>query len=131
MLPDSNLHALAIAQTRESVRSATSNISQASTEFSATTVLPAGHHRKLSLQELCQVIDEHHSMQQAEITAAEGYKEWAGTVLHRFLVLELHRPKRKSIWLRIDRRKAQDVGTFRLLVARGTTRANDTVSHPS
>lgn len=68
-------------------------------------------------------------MQQAEILAAEGYKEWTGTVMHRFLVLELHRFNRKPIWLRVDRRRARDVSAFRFLAARGTTPANDTVRH--
>lgn len=67
-------------------------------------------------------------MQRAEIISAEGYKEWIGPILHRFLVLELRRSSRKPIWLRIDRRMAQGVGTFRFIRALATTPANDTVS---
>lgn len=66
-------------------------------------------------------------MQQAEIVAAEGYKQWTGQVVHRFIVLELSRAKRKPIWLRIDRRKARETSAFRFLAAGGTTPANDTV----
>lgn len=67
-------------------------------------------------------------MQQAEIVAAEGYKEWTGRgVLHRFLALELRRPHRKTIWLRIDRRRAPEVSAFRFLASRASTPANDTV----
>lgn len=66
-------------------------------------------------------------MQQAEITLSESYSEWTGTVIHRFLILELQRPRRKNIWLRIDRQRAQDVNVLRFLAARATTPANDVV----
>ena len=66
-------------------------------------------------------------MQLADIVSTEGYSKWTGTVVHRFLVLELCRVGRKPIWLRIDRQRAQDVNALRFLAARATTPANDTV----
>jgi len=107
--------------------SQTSSTSSIPTIASADTVVDSNGHLKLLLEDLCKVIDEHRSMQLAEIVTTEGYSEWTGTVIHRFLVLELRRVGRKPIWLRIDRQRAQDVNAFRFLAARASTPANDTV----
>lgn len=110
--------------------STTTNASQASstpTISSTDTVISSDGRLKLLLEDLCKIVDEHRSMQLAEIVATEGYSEWTGTVVHRFLILELQRVGRKSIWLRIDRQRAQDVSALRFLAARASTPANDTV----
>lgn len=110
-----------------SIISRISITSCAQSEISNVTVVPQYGQRKISLERLCGVIGEHRSMRQAEIVTAEGYKEWTGRVLHRFLVLELRRPERKTIWLRIDRRRATEVSVLRFLASRASTPANDTV----
>lgn len=100
--------------------------SAAFTEASATTVIGVTEHRKLSLDDLCVIIDLHSSMQRTEIVSAEGYKQWTGTVAHRFLVFELRRSGRKPIWLRV--RRKGNIPFVRFLANGAKTPANDTVS---
>ena len=58
----------------------------------------------LSVSQLCDVIKQHRSLRRAEILSTECYTEYTGRVVHRFLLLELHREGRKDIWPRLDRR---------------------------
>lgn len=81
----------------------------------------------LSLADVCDYIDGHSSLRAAEITATECYAVKAGAVMHRFIVLEVHREGRKGVWLRLDRRRGEKVSIFRFLAASGTTQANDRV----
>lgn len=82
----------------------------------------------LSVPELCELIRQSQSLQQAIIAMTEGYKEHLGGIVHRFLVLELTREGKKPIWLRLDRRLGKDVSRMSLILASGVTNANDTVS---
>lgn len=64
----------------------------------------------LPLDTLCDLIDRYATLERAEIISVEVYKEWtAFGVLHRFLVLQLRRPKRSDIWIRLDRRASSNV----------------------
>jgi len=95
--------------------------------YSVGTVLTEDNMHELPLDRLCQVIDGYTSLRHAEIVSSEGYKEWTGRVTHRFLVLELCRFGKANIWLRIDRRRAEEVRIWRFLARGATTPANDTV----
>ncbi|KAF8303394.1 hypothetical protein DL93DRAFT_2102455 [Clavulina sp. PMI_390] len=79
----------------------------------------------IPLNLLVHLISKHQSLGQAEIVSTESYKEWKGTVLHRFIILELNRLGTSRIWLRLDRRMKQ-VGKIAFLAASGVTPANDT-----
>lgn len=81
----------------------------------------------LSLPQLCDSISQHRSLQQAEIVCSEGYAVRAGAVIHRFLVLQLRRARRKMIWLRLDRLRSTKVSPLGFLRAGASTPANDTV----
>lgn len=92
------------------------------------TVVPCVGVIDLSLSELCQLIQQRRSLQQAIITMTEGYSERSGTVVHRFLVLQLKRDDKEPTWLRLDRRMGNDVSTMSFVLKSSVTRANDTVS---
>ena len=79
----------------------------------------------MSVSQLCDVIKQHRSLRRAEILSTQCYTEFNGRVVHRFLILELHREGRKDIWLRLDRRPGQS--TWQLLLAVGKAPAKDTV----
>jgi len=64
---------------------------------------------------------------QAKILSTECYTESIVGVVHRFLILELHREGRKSIWLRLDRRSGRSM--LRLFRAAGTAPAKDIVGN--
>lgn len=98
-----------------------------STQITASTVSRPDPLR-LSLGEVCSYIDAHVSFQAAEIVSTECYVEWTGTVFHRFLILELRRPPRKNAWLRLDRRRRQNMTLFQFLASGGVTPANDQVN---
>lgn len=80
------------------------------------------------LRRFNQLIEEHQSLQRAEIPSAEGYRHISNGVIYRFLVLELRCRDRNSIWLRLDRRPNWDTGVLRFVLASSKT-PNDTVSH--
>lgn len=82
---------------------------------------------KLKLDELVELIRSHISLQRAEILSTEGYKEWSNGILHRFLVLELRRTSKASIWLRIDRRMQPNASKINFVLAMGESPAYDTV----
>ena len=80
----------------------------------------------MSVSQLCDVVKQHRSLRRAEILSIQCYTEFNGRVVHRFLILELHREGRKGIWLRLDRRHGWS--TWQLLCAVGKAPAKDTVS---
>lgn len=96
--------------------------------LSAGTVVPNVGFVCLSVPELCELIQQRQSLQQAVIKMTEGYKGHIAGVVHRFLVLELEREGRKWMWLRLDRRLGKNVSGMSLILASGVTSANDTVS---
>lgn len=80
----------------------------------------------LSLKELSKLVNESQSL--ANATVPRMYCHRRGIFLHRFMVLMLERPGKKSIWLRVDRRTT---GWRDLLGGFGVTPANDTVCTPT
>lgn len=98
---------------------------------STDTFLSNGPKHTLKFNALCDVIHRHRSLQHARIISAEGYKTTNGVVVHRYLVLELERDGRQPIWLRIDRRIAENENPIRFLVTGGRSSANDEVCFPS
>lgn len=76
---------------------------------------------------MCQYIDDHKSLQKAEIVSAECYSVQSGAVTHRFIVLELRREGRKDVFLRLDRRRGENVSVLRFIAVAGVTKANDRV----
>jgi len=95
-----------------------------STETSTVTVVARGV-LELTLPDLCDLITERHSLQRAEIVSMEVYTEPAKVRGHRFMILELRRPQRKTLYLRLDRR--QKAAALGLLWSR-TVSVHDTVS---
>lgn len=74
------------------------------------------------------MIEEHLSLQPAEIISAEGYFEHA--IRHRFLILELRRRTcdkvmKKPIWARLERRA--DRPALSLVRTLGSAPSKDTV----
>jgi len=76
-------------------------------------------------------------MAQATITCVDGYTTplyniaiGASELVHRFLILDLQRPGKPKIWLRIDRRKARDKSIIEFVGAGLRTPAHDTVCYP-
>ena len=95
--------------------------------FLTTGIVPEIGRIVLTLAELCSYVDVHRPLQLARIVSTACYAEDAGSVIHRFLVIELHMPGRKTIWLRLDRRMANNVSFWDFLKASGETAANDAV----
>lgn len=94
----------------------------------ATLIPPQGAYGG-QLDHLVQFINRYTALYYATIVATECYTEsiCGGIILHRFLLLELLRPGRKTIWLRLDRRRSKVVGTPQFIRSGGSTPANDTV----
>lgn len=103
------------------------SMTSASTESSTATIVPEYGVHNLRLSDVCSFIDGHKSLQSAAIVTTECYSEPAGAVTHRFLVLELRRPGRKNIWLRLDRRRGEGISLLRFFALSGETKANDRV----
>ncbi|KAF8338053.1 WD40-repeat-containing domain protein [Cantharellus anzutake] len=77
------------------------------------------------LRDLCEkVIEKHLWLQMARIVSASCYSHFRNLIRHRFLILQLCRPGRRNIWLRIDRRAG--LGFLSLVWKLGTTPAHDT-----
>jgi hypothetical protein len=55
----------------------------------------------VTLDEFKPLIDEHTTLNRAEITSSEGFSEGKPSG-HRFLVFEMHRHQKRTLWLRID-----------------------------
>lgn len=99
--------------------------------LSGKTFLPTGGLLGASLEHFCRLIDAYPSLQDAEIISSECYQEPINMVLmHRFLLLELRRHKRKTIWVRLERLRDRLQSNRRFLLAGAQTRANDSVSAP-
>lgn len=85
----------------------------------------------ISLGHLVVLIKRHRTLQRVKILSAEGYRQNQNGVLHRFLILELHRhhesDAKRTMWLRLDRRMDHRVGKAKFVLASGVTPANDTV----
>ncbi|KAF8311054.1 hypothetical protein DL93DRAFT_2083723 [Clavulina sp. PMI_390] len=92
-----------------------------------SVVLPTTGFLNLSLDELCDVISQHRSLQAAEIVCTEGYAIRIGAIMHRLLLLQLRRPRKKMVWLRLDRLRSTKVSNFSFLLSGGSTPANDRV----
>lgn len=109
-----------------------SMLSRVSSRFSVastTTFLsPEGGYGG-QLNHLTQLINKYTALYHATIVSTEGYTQPIRLgVPHRFLLLELARPGKKTIWLRLDRRRSTSIGTFGFVRSGGSTQANDTVS---
>lgn len=103
------------------------SVSTTSSLSTVSTAVPKYGVIDLSLADVCNYIDDHRSLQTAEIVSTECYSQPAGAVTHRFIILELRRQGRKDVWLRLDRRRGENVSLFRFLAVSGITKANDRV----
>lgn len=105
-----------------------SHISSRLSVATTTTILPTQGGYGGQLSQLTHLISKHTALYYATILSTECYYQSIRLgIVHRFLLLELSRPGRKTIWLRLDRRRSTVVGTFQFLRSGGSTRANDTV----
>lgn len=108
----------------------TSNFSLIASKLSVSSAASFLHRSEYSgpLSHLCHLISKHTALYYATIMSTECYSQPIRLgIVHRFLLMELARPGKKTIWLRLDRRRADAVGTLRFLGAGGSTPANDTV----
>lgn len=84
--------------------------------------------KTLPLATFCTLIDRCASLERAKILSVECYRERTNLgVLHRTLIFHLQRSGRTDVWLRIDRRRAEDVSIPALALRGGKTEANDVV----
>lgn len=81
----------------------------------------------LSHERLCTFIDNHRSMQGAEIVRSCTFVEKKHVAPHRCALLELHRPGRKNIWVRLERKPTSGAA---LVSGKGKTPSNDLVNTP-
>lgn len=82
-----------------------------------------------ALGHLTQLIRKHTALYYTTIVSTECYSEPIRLgIVHRFIILALARPGKKTIWLRLDRRRSKRVGVFRFLRSAGSTPAYDTVN---
>ncbi|KAF8338042.1 WD40-repeat-containing domain protein [Cantharellus anzutake] len=103
-----------------------STISDFSTFSNGSVLSTRSTGRTFPLRDLCEkVIEKHLWLQMARIVSASCYSQSRNLILHRFLILQLRRPGRNDIWLRIDRRAG--LGILSLVRKLGTTPAHDTV----
>ncbi|KAF8322224.1 TPR-like protein [Clavulina sp. PMI_390] len=65
----------------------------------------------LPLDNFASLIARHPSLQSIEIISSEAYRRTHQGITHRFLVLELRRLRKPTVWLRLDRRP-QDGAIF-------------------
>ena len=72
--------------------------------LSEATVAPAFGTLHLALSEFLSYVSQQTPLRDVEIVSIEGYLESGGRNEHHFLVFELRRPGRKSLFLRLDRR---------------------------
>lgn len=104
------------------------------TTYSAATVIPSGAGGYgVPLEHLCRLITSYPSLQHAEIFASECYTKqivsFLGfSIVHRYLVLELRREGKKTLWVRLDRTPDRAIGVLSMMRFRGNTKANDVVS---
>lgn len=107
-----------------------SRISSRLSASTAATFLPSQGGYGGSLHSLTRLINEHTALYYATIVSTECYAEAIipGVVSHRFLLLELARPDKKTICVRLDRRRSRVTSTIRFVRLGGSTEAHDTVS---
>lgn len=102
-------------------------LSRTSISSTVTTVPEVGK-IDMSLDELRVYIGAHSSLRSANIIATECYAEDPGPTTHRFLILELRRPNRKDVSLRLDRFRGENTTIFQVSTGSMKTTANDRVS---
>lgn len=108
--------------------SALSRISSRLSLLSTTTFLPSQGGYGGSLDDLTQLISKHTALYYATIECTECYAESIGLgISHRFLLMKLARQGKKSIWVRLDRRRSRVTSTMRFVRLGGLTEAHDTV----
>lgn len=80
------------------------------------------------LSHLSHLISKHTALHHATIVSTECHSQSNRLgIVHRFLLMELARPGKRSIWLRLDRRRSDNVGVVGFTGAGLSTPANDTV----
>ena len=94
---------------------------------SINTVVETGVVMNLPHERLCTFIDTHRSMQGAEIVRSCTFVEKKRVAPHRCILLELHRPGRKNIWVRLERKPTSGAA---LVSGKGKTSSNDVVNTP-
>lgn len=119
------------SSTTDSTLTRVSTIMSFNSTFSTSTVIPAGGGGYgIPLDHLCRLITSYPSLQDADIVASECYtKRIAPTVVHRYLVLELRREGKKTVWIRLDRTRFKAGGAMRFVRSGAQTKANDVVSY--
>lgn len=112
----------------------TSMFSLISSKLSVSSAASFLHRSEYSgpLSHLIHLISKYTALYHATIVSAECWSQPIRLgILHRFLLMELARPGKRTIWLRLDRRRAVNSSTLGFLGAGGSTSANDTVSFRS
>lgn len=107
-----------------------STLSRISSRLTISSVASFLHRSEYSgpLSHLCQLISKHSALYYATIISTECYSQPIRLgIVHRFLLMELARPRKKTIWIRLDRRPSDTLGTLGLVGAVGSTPANDAV----
>lgn len=114
----------------ESLETASAKLSLISSKLSVSSTASFLHPSEYcgTLSHMCQLIGKHTALYYATIISTECYQQpILFGIVHRFLLMELARPGKRTIWLRLDRRRSDAVGALRFLGAGGSTPANDTV----
>lgn len=83
------------------------------------TIVPSRGLLHLSLEEFLFLVSEP-SLRNAEIVSIEQYCQSSGAITRRFLVLEIQTQGRKSVFLRLDRRRQRETLIARFLLNRVT-----------
>lgn len=107
--------------------------------FGRATIETASSHWSVSdvqgmtmeLGRLRELIEKHSSLQHVQIVETQGYKQKRNGILHRFLILELQRQDKPSVWLRLDRRMHPNTSRIAFILASGESPANDSVRQVS
>ena len=100
--------------------------SSASLPSTINTVVETGIVMNLSARTLVHVYPTtHRSMQSAEIVKSYTFVEKKRVAPHRCILLELHRPGRKGIWVRLERKPTSGAA---LVSGKGRTPSNDVVN---
>lgn len=106
-----------------------SRVSSRLSTNTADTFLPAGGILGAPLEHLCRLIDAYPSLRDADIVSSESFVEPLRLgIVHRFLLLELRRSGRKTIWARLERLRYKLASNWTFILAGAQTRANDSVS---
>ena len=100
-------------------------ISSSASIASVKTIIETDIVMNLSLERLCIFIDTHSSMQSAEIVRSSTFVEKKHGAPHRCVVLELRRPGKKNLCLRLERKPTSRAA---LISGKGRTPSNDVVS---